>query len=203
MSTTALLVVLGALAAGSLDSAQPPPPVQLTPEELSTLEAGGTIYRHQPGGAVHGGLSATVVHAPPAEVWRHVLDVGSWVDFLPYITSSASVGSHQVDGHEVHHGTFALTTRGVVTHYQVESHWMADDDYVAFTVGSRRGHPLRPSVGYWQLAPWKGSGHLLIYQVDARSSWYVPGSVKRRAATRALPRLTTLIARRAEQSTSE
>ncbi len=176
-----------------------------TREERTLLRAGDTVFRHGPAGSSDTGVAAVLASAPPDILWKHILAFDQYVDFLPYITASRSVTLAKGNACDVYDADFQITTKGVVSSYQVR-HWhYANKSWLPFRmVSNESGGAVRGGEGGWQVTRWDEDPQksLLCYEVRLRTSRLVPSFMKRLAANRGLPTAATLIARRAEESTS-
>lgn len=174
------------------------PVTQWTPEERAVLVRGEPSSRHWRD--VRGrarGLSAILVSAPAPAVWKQIVDIDAYVDFMPYVTASyvstweeAPEYTHIVAGYQ-------LTTMGVNTRYKLDNRWYADKGVLVFDIVPDGTGPISAGDGWWRVSPWDSTHVLLEYSVDMTMQWWVPSALERKAADR-LPLVVRLLKRRAE-----
>ncbi len=173
--------------------------------ELDLLSGGGTVFRHGEGNT-DTGLAAVVVDAPAELIWQQITDFDAYVRFLPYITDSRRVEVARGGRCQVMDADFQITTKGVVTRYQVRHWWYRERGYMPFRmVTNESGGAVRGGQGFWQISRWDRdwSKNLLLYEVRLETSRLVPRFIKKLAANRGLPTAATLMARRAESAQRE
>jgi ribosome-associated toxin RatA of RatAB toxin-antitoxin module len=166
-----------------------------TSEELAVLEDGRSVYRHwrDVQGGQHG-VGAIVVGAPEQAVWGHILDLDSYVEYLPYVTASELLSE---DG-ERYDGRIAVTTLGLTTTYELDHARHPGDSYATFVMTPVGSSPVEAATGWWKVSEWVGGRVLVEYAIDVDLDWYVPSFFQRKAARRGLPVLLTWIKLRSE-----
>ena len=210
MTSLLLLVVLaGPMArAEDMDAADPmeqPSSIAVTSwnaSERAVLSRGEPVARHWRDSSGRArGLSAVVVSAPAEVVWKQIVDIDAWVEFLPYVTQSyTSLWEEEAEYTHILAG-YQLTTMGVNTRYKVDNRWYADQGVMVFQVTPEGSGPISGGDGWWRVSPWPGArGQVLLeYSVDMSMQWWVPSMIERKAADR-LPTVVRLIGRRAEKA---
>jgi ribosome-associated toxin RatA of RatAB toxin-antitoxin module len=203
----AALLVSAALA-GARDADLDADPITVVPPsfafddaERSALQAGEVVYRYERWGVLDGGVAAIVVDAPADIVWKHIVDYDDYVRFLPYVTASSTDNVVRGLDTVIYDCSMELTTKGIVTRYQVRNWHFPDRGYMTFRMLPMAGNPLDSATGYWRLEAFDGdpARTILAYRIDIDTSWYVPAFLKNRAADRGLPTVARLIAREAEK----
>lgn len=185
------LVVVGVALA---IEAGPPPELAFDEAERAALAAGQTVYRYEHADGLDHGMAARLVDATPEAVWRHVLDYDAYVTYLPYVTASST---DRVEAGRTF-CTMELTTKGIVTRYEVENRLRLDEGYVGLEMVATEGPIVKAASGWWQVTPWEDGRVLLAYRIAFDTAWWVPWFTKRYAARQGLPRVAHLVGERAE-----
>ncbi len=184
--------------------------VQATPkttwsaEDQAALERGEAISRHWRDAEGRArGLSAVLVNAPASTVWKAIVDIDAYVEFMPYVTASYVSSWEEARDHTRILAGYQLTTLGVTTKYRLDNRWYADKGVLVFDVLPEGTGPIAAGDGFWRVSPWKSArGQVLLeYSVDMAMQWWVPSALERKAASR-LPTVVRLIKRRAERATA-
>lgn len=171
-----------------------------TAAEVAALERGEAISRHwRDADGRARGLGAVLVRAPANAVWKVVVDIDAYVEFMPYVTASYVTRWDEAPDHTRILAGYHLTTLGVTTRYRLDHRWYADQGYILFDVLPEGSSPISGGDGWWRVRPWKGGSDRVIleYSVDMAMHWWVPSVLERKAAGR-LPTVVRLIKRRAE-----
>lgn len=171
-----------------------PPPLAFTETERAHLDAGAIVFRAEEGSELS--LAAVVLDASPDAIWDAVLGFDQYVDFLPYVTKSIQTGTWTVDEHQVIDAEFELTTRGVVTRYDIRHAVWRDRGYALFHLLPNSPGPLSEVNGVWRVEQWSDGRQLLSATIDARANWFIPAFIRTKATDRALPTAVKLIGRR-------
>ncbi len=177
------------------------PNTTLSAEERAALERGEAISRHWRDAQGRArGLSAVLVNAPATSVWKAIVDVDAYVEFLPYVTASYVLSWEEETDYTRILAGYSLTTMGVTTKYRLDHRWYADKGVIVFDVIPEGSSPIAAGDGFWRVSPYRGArGQVLLeYSVDMAMQWWVPSVLERKAASR-LPTVVRLIKRRAEQ----
>ena len=179
---------------------EPEAPKDWTPEERTALRCGQTVYRHSTGRRSDDGMAAVVVKTTAETLAEHILDVDAYVEFLPYVTGSRVLRTEEFSDHRRVDAELELTTKGIVTRYEIETRWYPEASWLPFQMVAHTGGALRGGSGSWHLYRWDEdwSRTLLVYDIRLESARWVPGFARRLAANRGLPAAAELIAKRAE-----
>lgn len=185
--------------------------VQATPntswsaDERAALERGEAISRHWRDAEGRArGLSAVLVNASTVNVWKVIVDIDAYVEFMPYVTASYVTRWTEAEIYTQIEAGYHLTTLGVTTRYRLDHRWYADKGVIVFDVLPEGSSPIAAGDGFWRVSAWNGSPGpggrprvILEYSVDMAMQWWVPSVLERKAASR-LPTVVRLIKRRAE-----
>lgn len=178
------------------------PRTSWTATEQATLERGEAVSRHWRDATGRArGLSAVLVRAPAAAVWKAIVDIDAYVEFMPYVTASYVTSWDEAPDHTRIVAGYHLTTLGVTTRYRLDHRWYADQGLILFDVVPEGSGPIAAGDGFWRVSPWKGASELVLleYSVDMAMQWWVPSMLERKAASR-LPTVVRLMKRRAERA---
>ena len=158
-------------------------------------EPGQTEWHHA---MVDGAERAYAVRRIPArrdEIWAVVTDFGRYGDFMPYVTGSELREQASNPEGERFDVSMSLTTKGIVTHYDVHNRWQVDHARLDFEMVPRRMSPVRSLIGWWDVCE-TPDDTIVSYTLEARAAWWVPRSITRRAASLGVPRVLETIDRR-------
>lgn len=174
-------------------------PTVWTAEERRALLAGEPVarsWRDEDGRSR--GLTAALVKAPEAVIWKQIVDIDAYVEFMPYVTASYLTRWEEAADHTHIVAGYHLTTLGVTTRYNLDERWYADRGLMLFRVTPVGAGPVNGGDGWWRVSPFAADGRMLLeYSVDLSTQWWVPSALERRAASR-LPTLIRLMRKRAE-----
>jgi hypothetical protein len=171
---------------------------ELSDPQRQRLERGEVVVLDllPPGGspeAVQGGTALGVVHAPPADVWRMLVDYPRHAELYPRVTSSEVLEAHP--GHALVRyvvGVGLLSFGFHVDNYPDAARrrldWRLAD--------SRRNQLFRRSWGYWQVDG-RPDGALLTYAMAAET--VLPAFLTRRAERDGLVDTVRAVRDRAER----
>ena len=173
-----------------------------SPTERATLDRGEAVSRHwtDTRGRAHG-MSAIIVNAPTATVWKVIVDFDAYVQFFPYVTASYTTRWEEEPDYTHILSGYQLTTMGVNTRYRLDNRWYADKGVMLFNVVPEGSGPISTGDGWWRVSTWGASQSLLEYSVDMAMQWWVPSMLERKAAGR-LPTVVRVTKRRAETASA-
>jgi hypothetical protein len=173
-----------------------PPQIELTPEQLRTLDDGEAVLTTLPGDAGGRGIAIQDIHATPEVIWGRIRDFRAYPRMVDRVDSCEP---YFEEGDDVR-VRFASTVLGFEYVYFIRHNFRPDEGYVTWTLDYSRESDLDDSVGYWAVIPHpeKPGWSRLFYGIDMRTRGYMPGFVRHFIAKRGLGEATAWVKREAE-----
>ena len=190
--------MLGLLVLIATASAEAP----LTETEREAIDRGETIYRVRRAGRHTHAFAAVAVEANRETIWREVLNYDAYARRMPYVTRSSRDLTVVTPAHTEVLCTMEVTVRGIATTYRVRNLWYPSADLILFQMEPNGWSALEAASGVWRVEPYQQDKSLLTYSLDLTTAWYVPSTLRDRAA-RGLPRVARAIARAAEAAATD
>ena len=170
---------------------------RFTEAELENLRDGQPVYSVERTGRATRGKAAILVSAEPAAIWREIINYDAYARRMPYVTRSSRDTVIEGSAYTEVHCTMEVTVRGTAHTYKMVNIWYPSANLLLFQMKPDEWSPLQSANGMWRVERWARGQSLVTYHVDLVTAWFVPSSLRERAA-RGLPRVARAIGKAAE-----
>lgn len=173
-----------------------PAAIELTADELSSLQSGKAVRKQLKGESGGRGLAVQDIKAPKSVVWGRILDYDAYPRMVDGVDEC---GNYRVDGQNIY-TRFVISAMFSKVEYYIHHVYRKDLDYLTWTLDYGRESDLDDSVGYWYVTePADHPGYTRVfYSVDVRIKGWVPKMVEDMIAKKGLAQATEWVKKESE-----